>query len=93
MLNNKKNIYIQLMFCTQIFSRTRKQNWIIIYQSYVNVVCVYGGRGGGGREVLKCFVRGGQNFLSCFVCVCGGGGRGGQVQYLSFREKNNLPSY
>ena len=24
------------------------------------------------------------------LCVCGGGG--GQVQYLSFREKNNRPS-
>ena len=44
---------------------------------------------GGERvrlEVLKCFVRGGQNFSTCFVCVWGG-----QVQYLSFREKNNRP--
>ena len=40
---------------------------------------------GGGLEVLKCFVRGGQNFSTCFVCVWGGGE--GQVQYLSFREK------
>ena len=57
--------------------------------SYVNVVCVYGGRGGGvGLEVLKCFVRGGQNYvyLLC-VCVCWGG----QIQYLSFREKTNRP--
>ena len=31
---------------------------------------------GGRIEVLKCFVRGGQNFSTCFVCVCvlGGGG-------------------
>ena len=44
----------------------------------------------GGVKVLKCFVRGGQNFfyLRC-VCVCGGGG--GRVQYLSFREKNSQP--
>ena len=27
---------------------------------------------GGGLEVLKCFVRGGQNFSTCFVCVGGG---------------------
>ena len=27
-----------------------------------------------GGEVLKCFVRGGQNFSTCFVCVGGGGG-------------------
>ena len=34
-----------------------------------------GGEGGGGLEVLKCLVRGGQNFfyLLC-VCVCGEGG-------------------
>ena len=43
---------------------------------------------GGGLEVLKCFVRGGQNFSTCFVCV----GGGGQVQYLSFRGKNNRPA-
>ena len=45
---------------------------------------------GVGLEVLKCFVREGQNFfyLLC-VCVCVGGG--GQAQYLSFREKNNRP--
>ena len=62
--------------------------------SYVNVVCVYGGRGGGwGLDVLKCFVRGGgaEFFLLAFVCVCVCGG-GGQAQYLSFREKNNRPS-
>ena len=39
-------------------------------------------------EILKCFVRAGQkNFYLLCVCVCGGG----QVQYLSFREKNNRP--
>ena len=36
------------------------------------------GAGGGGRglEVLKCFVRGGQNFFY-LLCVCVGGGTGG----------------
>ena len=30
---------------------------------------------GWGLEVLKCFVRGGQNFFYMLcVCVCGGGG-------------------
>ena len=53
-----------------------------------------GGEWGGRLEVLKCFVRGGQNFSSCFVCMSGGGGGGGgQVQYLSFREKITDPSY
>ena len=48
------------------------------------------GMGGGGVEVLKSFVRGGQNFfyLLRVLCVCGGGG---QVQYLSFREKITDP--
>ena len=43
-----------------------------------------GGEGGWGLEVLKCFVRGGQHFFY-LLCVCVRGG--GQVQYLSFREK------
>ena len=47
--------------------------------------------GGEGVEVLKCFFfRDGQNFSTCFVCVCVGGG-GGQVQYPSFREKITDP--
>ena len=45
--------------------------------------------GGGGLEVLKCFVRGSEFFLYLLcVCVWGGGG-GCQVQYLSIRQKNN----
>ena len=48
---------------------------------------VYGGRGGGGGlEVLKCFVKEGQNFFStCFVCVLGGGGGG-----VSFRTSPSV---
>ena len=43
--------------------------------SYVNVVCVYGGRGrvGWGLEVLNCFVRGGSEFFLFALCVCVGG--------------------
>ena len=37
---------------------------------------------GVALEVLKCFVRRVRIFSTCFVCVWGG-----QVQYLSFREK------
>ena len=48
----------------------------------------------GGRG-FKMFCQKGQNFSTCFVCVCVCGWVGGdQVQYLSFREKNNRsPSY
>ena len=52
--------------------------------SYANVVCVYGGR--GGEWGLEVFVGRGQNFFY-LLCVYVGGG-GGQVHYLSFREKN-----
>ena len=39
------------------------------------VVCVYGRRGGGwGVRRFKMFCQRGQNFSTCFVCVCGGGG-------------------
>ena len=42
-----------------------------MFDPYINVVCVYGGRGGGGGlEVLKCFVRRSQNFFY-LLCVCG----------------------
>ena len=47
------------------------------------------GEVGRGFEVLKCFVRRGKNFFYLCVCVCKGGG--GQVQYLTFREKDNQP--
>ena len=57
----------------------------------MSMLFAYMAGGEGWRlEVLKCFVRGVRIFSTCFVCVCGGGG--GQVQYLSFREKNNRPA-
>ena len=68
---------------TLIFSRTRNQNWIITCQCFLRI---WRAGSGWGLEVLKCFVRGGQNFFYLFcVCVCVAGG--GQVQYLSFREE------
>ena len=47
-----------------------------------------GGEGVGVRG-FKMFCLRGSEF--CFVCVCVVGGGGGQVQYLSFRAKNNQP--
>ena len=45
-----------------------------------------------GVLVLKCFVRGGgvAEFFLLALCVRWGG-EGWQVQYLSFREKNDRP--
>ena len=47
----------------------------------------------GGEEVgvrgFKMFCQRGSEFFLLALCVCGGGG---QVQYLSFREKNNRPT-
>ena len=93
-LNNNKKIFIYTTYilicqnCTLIFSRTRKQNWSILCQCYLRIWRA--GRGMGVElEVLKCFVRGGKNFFY-LLCVCVWG-KGGQVQYFSFREKNNRP--
>ena len=46
-----------------------------------------GGEGVGIRG-FKIFVRGGSEFFLLALCVCVGGG---QVQYLSFREKKTDP--
>ena len=51
-----------------------------------------GGEGGGGLEVLKCFVRGGQNFFLLALCVCGRGG----VRFCtpsSVKKITDPPSY
>ena len=51
-----------------------------------------GGEGVGLRG-FKMFCQRGSEFSLLALCVCvlggGGGGSGGQIQYLSFREKNN----
>ena len=50
----------------------------------MSLLFAYIGGRGWGLGVLKCFVRGVRIFSTFFVC-----GGGGQVQYISFREKNN----
>ena len=53
-LNKKKYLYTCTSFvlvcrnCTLIFSRTRKQNWIIVCQCYLRIWRAGGGGGGGG---------------------------------------------
>ena len=36
----------------------------------MSMLFAYMGGGEGVLEILKCFVRGVQNFSTCFVCVC-----------------------
>ena len=87
-----KNIYIKLMFwfvkIVHLYTAGPERK---IGLSYVNVVCVYGGRGGVGVRGLKMFCQRGQNFF-CLLYVCVWGGGRSQVQYLSFREKNKGPA-
>ena len=60
--------------------------------SYVNIVCVYDGRGGGwGLKVLKCFVRGGQIFFY-LLCVCVEGGEGGWVRFSTSPSVKKNPT-
>ena len=50
-----------------------------------------GGEGGwgAGARGFKMFCQRGSEFFLLALRVCVWGGGGGQVQYLSFREKNN----
>ena len=91
MLHNKKYLYTTFVFvcqnCTLIFSRTRKQNWIIICQCCLRI---WRAERGVGVNGFKMFCQRGPEFFLLALCVCGGGGgegAGGQVQYLSFHEK------
>ena len=87
--NEKKYLYTTYVLvcqnCTLIFSRTRKQNWIIICQCCMHIWLA--GRGVGVRG-FKMFCQRGSEFFY-LLCVCLGGG--GQGQYLSFREKQQPP--
>ena len=60
------------------YSRNIQQDQKAKLDYHMSMLFAYmaGGEGGGGLEVLKCFVRGGQNFSTCFarLCVWGEGG-------------------
>ena len=49
-----------------------------------------GREGGGGLKVLKCFVRGGQNFFY-MLCVCVGGGGGVRLSTSPSVKKTTDP--
>ena len=75
-----QNIYIQLMFWFVKLYTNIQQDQKATLDYHMPMLCAYmaGGEGEGvGLKVLKCFVRGGQNFFLLALCVCIGGGRGG----------------
>ena len=62
--------------CTLIFSRTRKQNWIIICQCCLRIWRAGRGWGGGGKGFIM-FCQTGSDFFLLALCVCVWGGGGG----------------
>ena len=93
MLNNKKNIYIQLMFrfVKTVQNIQKDQKAKLDYRMSKLFAYMAGGEGVGVRGFKMFCQRGVRIFSTCFVClcVCVWGGGGGQAQYLSFREKNS----
>ena len=88
MLNKKIFIYNLYFGLSKLYTNIQQdQKAKLDYHMSMLYAYMAGGEG-WGLEVLKCFVRGVRFFSTCFVC---GGGEGGQVQYLTFREKNNRP--
>ena len=92
MLNNKKIFIYNLCFSLSKLYTNIQQDQKAKLDYHMSMLFAYmaGGEGcgGGGLEVLKCFVRGGSEFLLLALSVCV---VGGQVQYLSFREKITDP--
>ena len=79
MLNNNKEIFIyNLCFgLSKLYTNIQKDQKAKL-DYHISMLFAYMAGGEGGLEVLKCFVRGGQNFfyLLCvcvYVCVCVGG--------------------
>ena len=73
--NNNKIIYNLCFGLSKLYTNIQQdQKAKLDYHMSIMFAYMAGGEG-AGLEVLKCFVRGGQNFfyLLC-VCVWGGGG-------------------
>ena len=76
MLNSKKIfIYNGCSGLSKLYTNIQQDQKAKLdyHMSMLTAYMAGGGRRGGGSEVLKCFVRGGQNlfYLLC-VCVCWG---------------------
>ena len=79
------------MFClSKLYTNIRQdQKAKLDYHMSMLFAYLTGGEGAGVRG-FKMFCHRGSEFFY-LLCVCVLGGKGGQVQYLSFREKNNRP--
>ena len=77
MRNNKKIFIYNLCFGLSKLYTNIQQDHKAKLDYHMSMLFAYmaGGEGGEGLEVLKCFVRGGQNFF-VLLCVCVGGGSG-----------------
>ena len=91
MLNNKKIFIYNLCFgLSKLYTNIQEdQKAKLDYHMSMLFAYMAGGEGVGVGGFKMFCQRGSDFFCTCFVCVWGGGG--GQVQYLSFREKNNRP--
>ena len=88
MLNNNKLFIYNLCFGLSICNIQQDKKAKL--DNHMSMLFAYmaGGEGVGFRGFKMFCQRGSEFFSTCFVCVSGEG----QVQYLSFREKNNRPS-
>ena len=84
MLNNKKIFIYNLCFGLSKLYTNFQQDHEAKLDYHMSMLFAYmaGGEGDEGLEVLKCFVRGDQNFFY-LLCVCVWGGEGsGSVPLL-----------
>ena len=74
--NNKKIFIYNLYFGLSKLYTGIQQDQKAKLDYHMSMLFAYMAGGEGvGSEVLKCFVRGGQNFFLLALCVWGGGGK------------------
>ena len=74
MLKNKKYFIYNLCFGLSKLYTNIQQDQKAKLDYHMSMLFAYMAGGEGvGLEVLNCFVRGGQSFSTCFVCVCEAG--------------------
>ena len=88
--NNKKYLYTTYILVCQNWYTNIQQDQKVKLDYHMSMLFAYMA-GGEGVEFrgFKMFCQRVSEFFLLALCVCGWGG--GQVQYLSYREKNNQP--